>query len=198
MKNYSKEVTEEEKKEIAAVFANKLFSNPLLSEVWKNAKPGNYKDAFNFAYKINYKSIKEKHPTRSNYFTPPGGFRLPSFTVQLFADRIILNLEPVKKTISKWEKRTGKKIKYSICPMISLYQRTKKNAAPYVIIPITHKASLFDSKKSIDTFITLNKKAESIALQYCRMILYTSIILLDEKDKIIAYSGASSVSIRYR
>ena len=198
MKNYSKEVTEEEKKEIAAVFVNKLFLNPLLSEVWTNAKPGNYKDAFNYAYKINYERIKEKHPTRRNYFTPPGGFRLPKFTVQFCEEGIILNLEPVKETISKWEKRTGKKIKYSICPMISLYQRTRINAAPYIIIPILPKTRTFNPTKTLNTFITLNKKAENIALQYCRLILYTSIVLLDEKDKIIAYSEGSSVSVRYR
>ena len=194
----SKGPTTEEKKEIAAVFVNKLFLNPLLAEVWTNAKPGNYKNAFKYAYKINYEKVKAKHPARSNLITPPGGFRLPRFTIHFTEDKIILNLEPVKKTIAKWEKRTGKKIKYSICPIISLYQRTRRNAAPYIVIPITHKVRLFDSKKSIDAFIRLNKKEEKIAIQYCRMILYISIILLDEKDKIIAYSEEGIVSARYR
>ncbi len=193
----SKGPTAEEKKN-AAVFANKLFLNPLLAEVWANAKPGNYKNAFNYAYKINYERVKAKHPAHSNLVTPPGGFRLPPFTVQLCEDGIILNLELAKKTIAKWEKRAGKKIKYSICPMICLYQRTRKNAAPYIIIPIFPKTGIFSLKRTLDTFITLNKKAENIALQYCRLILYTSIVLLDEKDKIIAYSEERIVSARYR
>ena len=78
----SKGPTTEEKKEIAAVFANKVFLNPLLAEVWP-MQPGNYKNAFKYAYKINYEKVKAKHPARSNLITPPGGFRLPRFTIHL-------------------------------------------------------------------------------------------------------------------
>ena len=198
MNNHSKEVTVEEKKEMTSEFVDQLLSNTLLNKVWNMEKPGNYKNAFNFAYKLNYESAKGRYPSRRNYITPPNGFRLPKFTLRFCEEGMLLDLEPIKKTISKWEKRTGKKLRYSICALLCHYHRTKKDAPPYALVPIEHKPTLFNSEKIFNALITFNKKEEEIALKYRRFIMYISFILQDEKGEIIAYSQTHIVSVRYR
>ncbi len=194
----SKETAAEEKKAMTSAFVDQLLSNTLLNKVWNMERPGNYKNAFNFAYKLNYECARDKHPTCRNYITPPNGFRLPKFTLRFRRDGMLLDLEPIKKTISKWQKRTGKDLRYSICAVLCHYHRIKKDTTPYALIPINHKPTLFNSEKILNALITFDKKEEEIALKYRRFNMYISFILQDEKGKIIAYSQTHIVSVRYR